>query len=146
MVRVLRCEKQGTSDFARAEVAGQARVLASGRDHINNYVTIAGNSAFVEEHPDAVVAFLRAYRQGLDWVTANRADAVALFVEKNELPLEAAELTVSRRNYELSVPGEAFVTEVSRDAQDSVELGIISEQPDWSTVVNTALIEEALSA
>ncbi|MCK6210273.1 ABC transporter substrate-binding protein [Georgenia sp. EYE_87] len=132
--------------FARAEVAGQARVLASGRDHINNYVTISGNSAFVEEHPDAVVAFLRAYRQGLDWVTANRADAVALFAEKNELPLEAAELTVSRRNYELSIPGEAFVAEVSRDAQDSVELGIISEEPDWSTVVNTALIEEALSA
>jgi sulfonate transport system substrate-binding protein len=132
--------------FARAEVAGQARVLASGRDHINNYVTISGNSAFVEEQPDAVVAFLRAYRRGLDWVTANRADAVALFAEKNELPPEAAELTVGRRNYELSVPGETFLAEVSQDAKDSVELGIISEEPDWDATVNTALIEEALSA
>lgn len=56
--------------------------------------TAVVRAAFAREHPEAVDAFLEHYRQSVDWVNGNTAQAAALIEQYGITGAEAAELAL----------------------------------------------------
>jgi sulfonate transport system substrate-binding protein len=132
--------------YASAEAEQQAKVLVDGEGYHTNYVTLFGRSDYVQQYPDVVKAFIRAYYGALTWVQQNREAAIELFVKENQLTPEVAELTFSRRNYLITPPNDEYLADVTDQGKLLKGLGVIQQEPDWTSVVNTTLATEALSS
>lgn len=130
--------------YASVEADKQARKLVDGDPWYPNFVTLFGRSDFVDKYPDTVVRFLRAYNKALAYVRDNRADAVSIFARENMLKPEVAEITVSRRNYQLAAPGDDFLADVTDQGKLFARLGVTKSEPDWTKAIDTALAKAAL--
>ncbi|MGE3270361.1 MAG: ABC transporter substrate-binding protein [Chloroflexota bacterium] len=130
--------------YASVEADKQARMIIDGDDFYPNYVTLFGRTDFIDKYPDAVVRFMKVYAKALDWVKANRADALKIFTEENQYKPEVAELTWARRNYLLDAPNEEFLADVKDQGKMFVRLGVSKQEPDWDKAVDTKLAKQAL--
>ena len=136
----------GTWDpfYASVEADKQAVKLVDGDPFYPNYVTLFGRVEFLEKYPEAVVRFMQTYKQALDWVQANRTDALGIFTEENQYKPEVADLTWARRNYLLDAPNDEFMADVRDQAKMYVRLGVTQQEPNWDTAIDTKLAKQAL--
>ena len=130
--------------YASVEADKQAVKLIDGGDFYPNYVTLFGRTEFIEKYPDTVVRFLKTYAKALDWVKANRDDALKIFTEENQYKPEVADLTWARRNYLLDAPNDEFLADVKDQAKMYVRLGVTQAEPNWDTAIDTKLAKQAL--
>ena len=130
--------------YASVEADKQAVKLVDGDPFYPNYVTVFGRTEFIEKYPEAVVRFLKTYQKALDWVKANRDDALKIFTEENQYKPEVADLTWARRNYLLDAPNEEFMNDIKDQAKMYVRLGVTQAEPNWDTAIDMKLAKQAL--
>ncbi|KYC38901.1 aliphatic sulfonate ABC transporter substrate-binding protein [Scytonema hofmannii PCC 7110] len=123
--------------YASVQVAKEAIAIVDGTQYVLNYVALFGRTEYIEQNPDTVRRFLKAYQQAVNWVKQNRQKAVEILVRENKLAPEAAALTLSRRNILLQPPNQEYRTDLANQAKLLVRLGLIKQEPDWSQVIDT---------
>jgi NitT/TauT family transport system substrate-binding protein len=87
----------GAPPFGLKELAeGKIRIIANGNDvpslRTQTVRVDMVNAKVLEKRRDAVLRFVRAYRETLDWMFSS-PEAVALYAEQMKVPLELAALT-----------------------------------------------------
>ncbi len=132
--------------YADIQVAKEAVVLVDAQGYYPNYVSLFARSDYLAAYPETIKRFIRAYKQALDYVKANHQAAVNLFVQQNKLSPEVAELTFSRRNYQLSAPNDEFKTDLIDQSKLLHQLGVITQEPDWSKVIDATIAQQALGS
>ena len=137
--------RRGTRFYASVEADKQVRKLVDGDPWYPNFVTLFGRADYVDKYPDTIVRFLRTYNRALAYVRDNHADAVSIFARENMLTSQVAELTVSRRNYQLAVPGDDFLADVTDQGKLFVRVGATKAEPNWATSINTDIAKAALA-
>jgi sulfonate transport system substrate-binding protein len=111
--------------------------------YFNNFVVVLATKDAIANKPAELAEFLKSYKQSLDWVTANPADAVAIYAKATTLDPKVAEVTFAKRNQLFEAPGADVVADLSREAQLYVKYGLIASEPDWSKVVDTSIWKRA---
>ena len=84
----------GAPPFGLKELAeGKIRIIANGNDvpslRTQTVRVDMVNAAVLEQRKDALLRFVRAYRETLDWMFSS-PDAVALYADEMKVPLELA--------------------------------------------------------
>lgn len=130
--------------YASVEADKQAVKLVDGELFYPNYVTVFGRNDYIDKNPDTVVRFLKVYGKALDWMKANRDDALKIFTEENQYPQQVADLTWARRNYLLDAPNDEFMKDAKDQAALYLKLGVIQAEPNWDTAVDTKLAKQAM--
>jgi len=87
----------GAPPFGLKELAeGKIRIIANGNDvpslRSQTVRVDMVNAIVLKERKDAVLRFVRAYRESLDWMFAS-ADAVKMYAEQMNVPVELAAMT-----------------------------------------------------
>ncbi|RJX38706.1 aliphatic sulfonate ABC transporter substrate-binding protein [Paenibacillus pinisoli] len=101
-------------------------------------------SKFAEEHPDLVVAYLKAYERALRWENENLDEAIALLAGLKKLDEETVRVSIAN-NVPLNLPISDTANESQqRTADILLELGEIKEQVDVTAVVDNTFITRAL--
>lgn len=131
--------------YAQAEIEGLADVIVDGTDFYLNPIVVMTTQGYLDENPDSVKTFLDAYVDSTEWVNANIDAAAQYMADATGMTPEAADITVSRRNYEVVVPSEEAVSWMDLLGQAEVNLGILDEVPDFDTVIDTTVLEEVLA-
>jgi len=122
--------------FASAQAANEAVPLVDGDSYQTNYVTLFGRTDYVEQYPDTVRQFIKAYQGALGWVQANHAEAVRIFAAENKTTPEVTELTLGRRNYLLAAPDtDDYLADVTDQGKLFAQLGVTQKEPDWKSVI-----------
>ena len=132
--------------YASVEAEQQARTVVDGDPFYPNFVTLFGRVEFLEKYPEAVVRFMQTYKTALEWVQANRPDALKIFTEENQYKPEVADLTWARRNYMFEAPNDEFMNDVEDQAKMYVRLGVTQQEPNWDTAVDMQLAKQALGS
>lgn len=130
--------------YASVEADKQATKLVDGDPFYPNYVTLFGRTEFLEKHPETVQRFIQTYKSALDWVKANRDDALKIFTEENQYQPAVADLTWARRNYLIEAPNDEFMADIKDQAKMYVRLGVAQTEPNWDTAVDMTLAKKAL--
>lgn len=131
--------------YADIQSTKKAIPLVDGESYIQNYVALFGRTNYITSYPDAVKRFIRAYKQALDYVKSNREAAVNLFVQQNKLTPQVAELTLSRRHYEIQVPTQDYIADVAEQSRLLKQFGVLQKEPDWPAIVDTTIAQQALA-
>jgi sulfonate transport system substrate-binding protein len=132
--------------YASVEADKQAVKLVDGDPFYPNYVTVFGRTDYIDKYQDTVVRFLKVYAKALDWVKANRDEALKIFTEENQYKPEVADLTWARRNYLLDAPNDEFMNDVKDQSKMYLRLGVTQAEPNWDTAVDTKLAKLAMGA
>lgn len=132
--------------YASVEADKQAVKLVDGDPFYPNYVTVFGRTDFIDKYQDAVVRFLKVYAKALDWVKANRDEALKIFTEENQYKPEVADLTWARRNYLLDAPNDEFMNDIKDQAKMYVRLGVTQAEPNWDTAIDMKLAKQAMGS
>ncbi|MFF2890521.1 aliphatic sulfonate ABC transporter substrate-binding protein [Paenibacillus sp. NPDC057967] len=99
---------------------------------------------FAEEHPDLVVAYLKAYERALRWENQNLDEAIALLAGLKKLDEETVRVSIAN-NLPLNLPISDTANESQqRTADILLELGEIKQQVDVTAVVDNSFITKAL--
>ena len=130
--------------YADIQAAKKAIPLVDGEGYIQNYVALFGRSNYIKSYPDTVKSFIQTYKQALDYVKSHHDTAVNLFVQKNNLTSEVAELTLSRRNYLISAPTQDYIDDLAQQSKLLKQFGVLQTEPDWSSVVDKSIANQAL--
>ncbi|HZR41619.1 MAG TPA: aliphatic sulfonate ABC transporter substrate-binding protein [Ktedonobacteraceae bacterium] len=132
--------------YADIQTTKEAIPLVDGESYIQNYVALFGRTNYVTSYPDTVKRFIQAYKQALDYVKSHHTTAVNLFVEKNKLTSQVAELTLSRRQYVIEAPTQDYIDDLVQQSKLLKQFGVLQQEPDWTTVVDTTLAKQALGS
>lgn len=137
----------GTWDpfYASAEVAKEVVPLVDGEGYQLNYVALFGRTDYIEKNPETIQKFLQAYKQAINWAKDNRQAAVDILVKENKLSKEAAALTLGRRNLIFEVPNDEYRQELINQSQLLTRLGLIKQQPNWDSAIDTTVAKAIAS-
>lgn len=116
---------------------GEIRIIARGSDvpHLSEQTIRVNvvNADFLEENPEVVERFMRAYTRALDWMYDSRDEAVQFFADFNEIDVETAReaLDFYPREALAPAPIEGIETSVEQAmAYDRLEAPLSEEQVD----------------
>lgn len=129
--------------YAQAEIEGLSQVVVDGEDFFLNPIVVLTSESFLKEQPESVEAFLIGYDQATDWVNQNPGEAAQYMSEATGMSLEAAEITISRRNYELTEPSESDIAWMNRMAETLVAMGSMTTVPDLAVAIDTTPLQAA---
>ncbi|MGI6878491.1 ABC transporter substrate-binding protein [Microbacterium sp. gxy059] len=129
--------------YAQAELQDLATPIVTGEGWYLNTVVIITSEDYLEEHPDEVDAFLRAYIEGTEWVNENPEKAADYLVQETGLTPEAAELTMSRRDYGVRPIDGEYREWMDDLGEVYLEVGSITELPDLDQVIAPEPLAEA---
>lgn len=132
--------------YADIQARKEAIPLVDGESYIQNYVALFGRSNYIASYPDTIKRFIQTYKQGLDYVNNHHTEAVNLFVEKNKLTQQVAELTLSRRNYLIQAPTQDYIDDLTQQSKLLKQFGVLQKEPDWSVAVDSTLAKQALGS
>jgi sulfonate transport system substrate-binding protein len=127
--------------YASVETAKEAVPIVDGDGHILNYVAIFGRTEYLKQYPETVQQFLKSYKQAVTWVNTNRSTAAEILARENKLSLEAATLTLNRRNFIFGEPNAEFREDVIEQGKLLLKLKITQQEPDWNQAIDTTLAQ-----
>ncbi|WP_420112970.1 ABC transporter substrate-binding protein [Pseudactinotalea sp.] len=131
--------------YAQAQLEDLADVVVDGTDFFLNPIVIVAREDYLAEEPEAVEAFLAGYGASVDWVNENPAEAAAYMAEATGMSAEAAEITVDRRDYALTVPTADDIAWMDELGQALVDAGTLPQIPDLSVAIDTSALENVLN-
>lgn len=131
--------------YAQAELQDLAVPIVTGEGWYLNTVVVLSSERYLQEHPEEVEAFLRGFAQATTWLSENGDQAAAYLVEETGLATETAQLTMSRRNYEVAAIEGEYRQYMEELNQVYLDTGLISELPDMDTVIVPEPLERATS-
>lgn len=110
---------------AAAEKQIGARVLADGTNLVNNYQYYLGERSFVEKNPQVVRAVFEDSVEKGRWVKANLRQAAELIAPLQGLPVDVAELSLRRYNFNVQPLSDAVVADQQKIADTFHSLKLI---------------------
>ncbi|GAB2622424.1 ABC transporter substrate-binding protein [Pseudactinotalea suaedae] len=130
--------------YAQAQLEDLADVVVDGTDFFLNPIVIVAREDYIEENPEAVQAFLTGYDASVTWVNENPADAAAYMAEATGMSPEAADITIERRDYALTIPTESDIAWMDSLGEALVEAGTLPDVPDLNVAIDTTALEGVL--
>lgn len=132
--------------FAQAELQDLAKPIVTGDDFFLNPIVMQTTQKYLDEHPESIKAFIEGYIASTDWINANPTEARDYMAEATGMTNEAAEITIDRRHYEVTVPTETDIDWMNRVGELQHDSGLITGVPDLTTVITSDVTAEALAA
>ena len=125
-------------------------VLGSGQDVLKNWLftTLAVNNGWAADHRDAIVAVLRALREGMQYGATHKAQAIATLVSYTHTTPDIAEKTYDLDfnqwkafRPDLSVTPEQLTT----IAKNQIQFGVLTSVPAFADLYDGSYATAALS-
>lgn len=111
----------------------------------NNYpLVMLATDTYVREHPDAVLAALRATDRAVDFMHARPDDAAALISEATGVPAARERKIMGTLEWEV-VLDEATVDSLKQTAEFLHSQGKIVNMPDWDAFVDPSFVGDLRS-
>lgn len=125
-------EKRGGTPFADLSGLGNAYPIL-----------LMGRQSFVDDHPDAVVQFLRAMERATRFVTDRPEETAGILSQATGLEPDLCLKALHRHVYRLNLD-EAMVESLSKTARSLADHGRIPAVPDVSRFLRPDLLRKAL--
>ncbi len=110
---------------AAAEKAIGARVLADGRGVVNNYQYYLGERGFVGNNPKIIAAWFEDSVEQGQWLKANLKQAAELIAPLQGLPVDVAELSLRRYEFNVKPLSDSVIADQQKIADTFFELKLI---------------------
>ncbi|WP_068639185.1 sulfonate ABC transporter substrate-binding protein [Thauera butanivorans] len=120
---------------AAAEAQVDARILADGTGIANNYNFYIAARPFAQKHPQVLASALEAINETGEWVGRNQKEAAAIVAPQIGLPVEIAEVSISRYGYGVKPLSDEVIRHQQRMADTLAELKLIPKKLDVASVV-----------
>lgn len=127
--------------YAQAELQDLAVPIATGQGWYLNTVVVLSSEEYLSEHPEEVEAFLRGFTEATNWLAQNPDQAAEYLVEETGLTAQTAQLTMSRRNYEVAAINGEYREWMEELNQVYLDTDLITELPDLDTVIEPEPLE-----
>ena len=98
---------------------------------------------YAQEHPDAVVASLRATREAVNFMHEQPAEAAALIAEATGVPAARERKVMDTLEWGV-VLDEATINSLKQTAEFLYAQGKIQRLPDWNKVLDRSFVRRAL--
>ena len=85
--------------FAAAEQQLGARVLATGKNLVNNHQFYLADRKFAQQHPDILKTVVNELNQTTTWVSQHQQQAAQLLQQPTGLPVEVLNRSISRMGF-----------------------------------------------
>jgi NitT/TauT family transport system substrate-binding protein len=113
--------------------AGKLRIVIKGAE-IEEYKNVAArvnfaNAEFLKNNPDTVKAFLSAQQKAIDWIFANRDEAMAIWKKKADMKEDLATLKKTYDFYTPEMLRLAPVDGIDKIVEDSITYKFIDKAP-----------------
>lgn len=120
---------------AAAEAQVDARILADGTGIANNYNFYIAARPFAQKYPQVLASALEAINETGEWVGRNQKEAAAIVAPQIGLPVEIAEVSLSRYGYGVKPLSDEVIRHQQQMADTLAELKLIPKQLDVASVV-----------
>lgn len=120
---------------AAAEAQVDARILADGTGIANNYNFYIAARPFAQKYPQVLASALEAINETGEWVGRNQKEAAAIVAPQIGLPVEIAEVSLSRYGYGVKPLSDEVIRHQQRMADTLAELKLIPKKLDVASVV-----------
>ena len=120
---------------AAAEAQIGARILADGTGITNNYNFYIASRPFAQKYPQVLASALEAINETGEWVGKNQKEAAAIVAPQIGLPVEIAEVSVSRYGYGVKPLSDEVIRHQQQMADTLAELKLIPKKLDVASVV-----------
>lgn len=120
---------------AAAEAQVDARILADGTGIANNYNFYIAARPFAQKHPQVLASALEAINETGEWVGRNQKEAAAIVAPQIGLPVEIAEVSISRYGYGVKPLSDEVIRHQQQMADTLAELKLIPKKLDVASVV-----------
>ena len=120
---------------AAAEAQIGARILADGTGIANNYNFYIASRPFAQKYPQVLASALEAINETGEWVGRNQKEAAAIVAPQIGLPVEIAEVSVSRYGYGVKPLSDEVIRHQQQMADTLAELKLIPKKLDVASVV-----------
>lgn len=122
--------------------SGKANVIAGAEEGIAAPVSAIARTEFAEKNPDLVTAFLKVYKQAIDWQNANTDEAVQIYADLKKIDAGVVKALLAS-----SAPNLRVYTQEELDAQQkSAELllsnGFIKNKVSFQDHVEFSYLEK----
>jgi NitT/TauT family transport system substrate-binding protein len=113
-------------------LSGELVVALNGFEDLPGYSEVStrvafASSAFTEENPEAVDAWLAAMEKTWDWIFENPEEAAAIWIEAAELELTSEEVTATFEYYDRELLALFPVAGMEKSVEDAVSFGALDE-------------------
>jgi NitT/TauT family transport system substrate-binding protein len=113
-------------------LSGEQVVALNGFEDLPGYSEVStrvafASSAFTEENPEAVDAWLAAMEKTWDWIFENPEEAAAIWIEAAELELTSEEVTATFEYYDRELLALFPVAGMEKSVEDAVSFGALDE-------------------
>lgn len=105
------------------EKAG-GKTLATGEGLIHPTTVIAASGKFIDAHADLVEAYLAAHRKSLDFMTANREEALKIAADEQKISVEDAEAQLALYDFTPTLT-DADIANLEADQAFMIDNGML---------------------
>ena len=107
--------------MASAQVQSGAKLLYRNVG-FNSYSVLSVKENFAKTSPEAIEAVIQAYEQARKWAKANPDKVATLLAKEAKLPLNVAQLQLSRTNFDQNIPTNKHINTLQKAG------GILTEE------------------
>lgn len=129
-----------------AEDTGSAHLLARGWDYLPEFHTgvLAANDTFIEERPEVLESFLKAYYKSQEYAKNNQEEYIEYVIQHVEIDPDVLKKALDRED-ELWVNDMPLDVDRIIDSQNiQLELGFQEEEYDIESMVDTSFVSEEI--
>ncbi|WOE33075.1 aliphatic sulfonate ABC transporter substrate-binding protein [Acinetobacter sp. SAAs470] len=102
----------------------------------NSYSVLSVQDQFAKQHPEAVEAVIKAYEQARKWAKANPDKTAALLAKEAKLPLNVAQLQLSRTNFDQNIPSSKQILALQKAGKILTEENLVRSGTNVNQVVS----------
>ncbi len=132
--------------FKATELSSDVRIYQRSEDiGYKLYFSIAGNTDYIRKNPGTTVNVLRALRDAIQYINANRDETVALMAKTMRLSEAETRPLVADYVYKLETPSNAMMTDLRETAKWLASIRRLNSRIfPWKTAVLPAYVQRAL--
>ena len=124
--------------MASAQLQSGAKLLYRNVS-FNSYSVLSVKDAFAKENSETVTAVIKAYEQARKWAKAHPDQVAALLAKESKLPLNVANLQISRTNFDQNVPTTKHIAALQKAGNILTEEDLVRKGTDVNQVVTQLL-------
>lgn len=120
--------------MASAQVQSGAKLLYRNVG-FNSYSVLSVKENFAKTSPEAIEAVIQAYEQARKWAKANPDKVAALLAKEAKLPLNVAQLQLSRTNFDQNIPTNKHINALQKAGRILTEEELVRKGTNVNQVV-----------
>ena len=120
--------------MASAQLQSGAKLLYR-NVNFNSYSVLSVKDNFAKESPEAIEAVIKAYEQARKWAKANPKKVAELLAKEANLPLEVANLQLSRTNFEQNIPNKKHIAALQKAGNILIEEDLVRKGTNVNQVI-----------